>query len=126
MAAFLLLFENERALRRERVFRDRGNPIDNFTDIELIARYRFPIIKDIVQHPTSRSHAIPALQLFINFLTLERGELTVVNHFVLLQCIFVMVRFAAIGDSHRDDSPYQQTLRFYRHFEPYNIILSIY
>lgn len=44
MAAFLLLFENERALRRERerVFRDRGNPIDNFTDIELIARYRFP------------------------------------------------------------------------------------
>lgn len=72
MAAFLLLFENERALRRERVFRDRGNPIDNFTDItlELIARYRFPsrtitgltdLIKDRVQHPTSRSHAIPAL-----------------------------------------------------------------
>lgn len=68
MAAFLLLFENEIALRRERVFRDRGNPIDNFTDIELIARYRFPtitgltdLIKDRVQHPTSRSHAIPAL-----------------------------------------------------------------
>lgn len=85
MAAFLLLFENERALRRERVFRDRGNPIDNFTDIELIARYRFPsrtilsltdLVRDRVQHPTSRSHAIPALVQvsFCNFLELLKEE----------------------------------------------------
>lgn len=63
MAAFLLLFENERALRRERererVFRDRGNPIDNFTDIELIARYRFPTITgltDLIKDKSTTSH----------------------------------------------------------------------
>lgn len=84
MAAFLLLFENERAVRREGVFRDRGNPIDNFTDIELIARYRFPsrtitrltdLIKDRVQHPTSRSHAIPALvQVLVTLRFLAKGD----------------------------------------------------
>nr|XP_022311005.1 putative nuclease HARBI1 [Crassostrea virginica] len=84
MAAFLLLFENERALRRERVFRDRGNPIDNFTDIELIARYRFPsrtilsltdLVRDRVQHPTSRSHAIPALvQVLTTLRFLAKGD----------------------------------------------------
>ena len=68
MAAFIILFENERALRRERVFRDREHPLDKFSDTELISRYRFPrhtiieltdLIKDRVQHPTARSHAIP-------------------------------------------------------------------
>lgn len=68
MAAFFLLFENDRALRRERVFRDRIDPLDKFTDL-LIARYRFPrrrvleltdLIRNAVQHPTSRSCAIPA------------------------------------------------------------------
>lgn len=69
MAAFFVLFENDRALRRERVFRDRIDPLDKFTDYELIARYRFPrrtvleltdLIRNAVQHPTSRSCAIPA------------------------------------------------------------------
>lgn len=68
MAAFFLLFENDRALRRERVFRDRINPLDRYTDVDLVARYRFPqreillltdLVNDTVQHPTSRSCAIP-------------------------------------------------------------------
>ncbi|XP_060071426.1 putative nuclease HARBI1 [Ylistrum balloti] len=41
-AALVLLFENDRAMRRERVFRDRLNILGTLTDGELIARYRFP------------------------------------------------------------------------------------
>ena len=33
--------ENRRALRRERLFRDRNNPLDNLTDEEVRGRYRF-------------------------------------------------------------------------------------
>jgi hypothetical protein len=72
-AAFFLLFDTERAMRRERVFRDRLDPLDTLTDYELIARYRFPrkvilevtdLLKEDIQHPTSRSHAIsPHIQV---------------------------------------------------------------
>jgi hypothetical protein len=41
-AAFVLLFQNERAIHRERIFRDRTQNLDTLSDIELICRYRFP------------------------------------------------------------------------------------
>ena len=56
------------ALRRERLFRDRSNPLENFSDQELISRYRFPrhklleiinICKDELTRTTHRNHALP-------------------------------------------------------------------
>ena len=41
-AAFVLLFQNERAIHRERIFRDRTQNLDTLSDSELICRYRFP------------------------------------------------------------------------------------
>nr|XP_019924707.2 putative nuclease HARBI1 [Crassostrea gigas] len=84
MAAFVLLFVNDRALRRERIFRDRINPLDRYTDLDLVARYRFPrreillltdLVNDTVQHPTSRSCAIPVyIQVLITLRFLAKGD----------------------------------------------------
>lgn len=74
MAACLFVIEvlrenEDKALRRERVFRDRSQVLDMLTDSELIGRYRFPRrvilqltddVKDFIQPQTLRSHAIPA------------------------------------------------------------------
>ena len=75
MALQLLLAQNRHARRRERVFRDRKNPLDAYDDVELNKKYRFTrfgcmhVIDRIeaeLQHPTRRNHAIPAsLQVFI-------------------------------------------------------------
>ena len=64
-----------RALRRERVFRDRQSPLDAYNDDELVARYRFDrqhilemvdALSDRIGPWTERSHAIPAtLQVLI-------------------------------------------------------------
>ena len=72
--ADLLLFnrphqQNRPRRRRERVLRERPNPLLMYSDPELIARYRFPragiediieMIKDDVEPQTLRSHAIDA------------------------------------------------------------------
>lgn len=65
-----ILKENDdKALCRERVFRDRSEVIDILTDSELIGRYRFSRrvnlkladdVKDYIQPQTLKSHAIPA------------------------------------------------------------------
>ncbi|XP_038050874.1 putative nuclease HARBI1 [Patiria miniata] len=72
MAAFLRAVHNrnfhERILRRERVFRERCNPLAEFTDEELYSRYRFDrngvlfitdLIREEIESPTERSCAIP-------------------------------------------------------------------
>uniref|UniRef100_K1PEI0 DDE Tnp4 domain-containing protein n=1 Tax=Magallana gigas TaxID=29159 RepID=K1PEI0_MAGGI len=68
MAAILFTLAREKSLRRQRVFRDRTNPLDVFCDQELICRYRFPrrTIVDFIQQvdrrlsrPTNRSHPLP-------------------------------------------------------------------
>ena len=68
MAAFFFIFHNDRALRRERVFLDRINPLERYADSELIARYRFhrqgiteltELVRADIERPTSRSNAIP-------------------------------------------------------------------
>ena len=66
---FALEEENRRALRRERVFRDRLHPFDEYDDVDLLKRYRMPrpvlmqvvdLLHDDVAHPTKRSHAVSA------------------------------------------------------------------
>ncbi|XP_061191721.1 putative nuclease HARBI1 [Saccostrea echinata] len=83
-AAFVVLFDSERAKRRERVFRDRSNPLDTFNDTEVVARYRFPrryifelvdLVQDKIQHPTTRSYAIPShIQVLTTLRFLAKGE----------------------------------------------------
>ena len=60
--------EGER-LRRERTFREQSTALNELNDRELIERYRFPrhgilqitaLVKEDVERPTARSHAIPA------------------------------------------------------------------
>ena len=73
MAAFLHVAHRHnfeaRILRRERVFRERSNPLADFTDGELYSRYRFDrngilfisqLLREEIQSPTERSCAIPA------------------------------------------------------------------
>lgn len=69
------MFNNERALRRERVVRDRTNPLDIYSDSELIERFRFgrqalfDLIEEIspqLQHGSDRNAALsPTLQVLI-------------------------------------------------------------
>lgn len=76
MAAFLLIREQQRNhLRRNRVFRDRLNPLDAYNDTEIIARYRLsrPMIMELydeigepLEPATMRNHSIPGMhQIFI-------------------------------------------------------------
>lgn len=60
----------ERAIRKERVFRDRNNPIDLYNDQELVERLRFPRetilmlvgkLEETIQPTTERNHSIPAV-----------------------------------------------------------------
>ena len=74
MAGLIPLFsaeEQENFLARERVFRDRSNPLDCYDDLELVQRFRFSrlsILKiaELIQgdlSSTDRSHAAhPHLQ----------------------------------------------------------------
>ncbi|KAK3715217.1 hypothetical protein QZH41_018323 [Actinostola sp. cb2023] len=77
MAAFfsVVSFQNRRAIRRERVFRDRTNVLDTLNNFSIIERYRlsremiFRLIdevKDKLEPPTKRSHAVPTqLQVLV-------------------------------------------------------------
>ena len=71
------LVELRRAIRKERVFRDRRNLIDVFDDDEVYKRYRFTCdgimqITDLVrpdtEHDTARSHALLPYQQVLIFL----------------------------------------------------------
>ena len=71
--AYLLLVE--RAQRRERVFRDRTNPLEIYDDVDLFKKYRFnragvmTLIDRLggqLEHQTRRNHAVPpSLQVFV-------------------------------------------------------------
>nr|XP_034339477.1 putative nuclease HARBI1 [Crassostrea gigas] len=84
MAAILFTLARERSLRRQRVFRDRTNPLDVFSDRELICRYRFPrrTIVDFIQQvdrrlsrPTNRSHPLPVSSMVLATLrVLSKGD----------------------------------------------------
>ncbi|XP_072050892.1 putative nuclease HARBI1 [Amphiura filiformis] len=80
----LLLFENRRARRRERVFRDRLNPFDEYDNVDMYKRYRFTrlgcqhiidLLQDELQPDTLRNHSIPpSLQVFIALRFYARGK----------------------------------------------------
>lgn len=66
MAAHLLFYN--RALRRERVFRDRTNPVEVYNDSDLYSKFRLTrhaileltdILHDEIAAPTLRNHPIP-------------------------------------------------------------------
>ena len=73
MAYLVLLVE--RAQRRERVFRDRTNPLEIYDDVDLFKKYRFnragvmTLIDRLggqLEHQTRRNHAVPpSLQVFV-------------------------------------------------------------
>ena len=57
-------------MRRERVFRDRTNPLEVYDDIELHSKFRFnrteilamvDEVRDDVEHPATRHGSLPAL-----------------------------------------------------------------
>lgn len=72
MAGYVLMM---RALRRERVFRDRSNPFDCYNERNFRLRYRLtmPCVKLLIsriraniEYPTNRSSAVsPELQTFV-------------------------------------------------------------
>ncbi|CAC5396666.1 HARBI1 [Mytilus coruscus] len=85
MAGLILFnFINRRAIRRERVFRDRSDDLDSLNDDQLIARYRFPkrcimeltdTVRDLIERPTVRSHAIPLhIQVMTTLRILAKGD----------------------------------------------------
>ena len=66
---------NARALMRERIFRDRMNPLDSYSDKRMHKYYRFTrngvmrvidLLEPRLQNQTQRSHAIdPRVQIFV-------------------------------------------------------------
>ena len=75
MAAHLVYVINARALQRERIFRDRLNPLDSYGDKRMHTYYRFSrdgvmrvidILEPHLRNVTQRSHAIdPLVQIFV-------------------------------------------------------------
>ena len=88
MAAAILYVQNRRALRRERVFRDRTNPLDFFDDDQLYFRYRFRrdsilFILDLISHrlqfDSQRNNCLsPLLQFLITLRFLACGSFLLV------------------------------------------------
>ena len=74
MAALMNVLQDA-ALRRERVVRDRSNPLELYDDQDIFIKYRFnregvmfiiDLLTNELEHPTKRSHALSApLQVFI-------------------------------------------------------------
>ena len=71
------LVELRRAIRKERVLRDRRNPIDVFDDDEVYKRYRFTregimqitdLVRPDTEHDAARSHALLPYQQVLIFL----------------------------------------------------------
>jgi hypothetical protein len=65
----LLDVETGRARRRERIFRDRTNPLEKFNDVQLYERFRLQregvmelteMLKADLEHKTKSSQAVPA------------------------------------------------------------------
>ena len=100
MAAVFLLGladdEQRQLIRRERVFRDRTNPLDFLNDTEVIERYRLPreflfrlidIVREDVEPDTNRSHALSAFTQ-VNKFTEDRVRLELCLFRVICRYIF--------------------------------------
>lgn len=75
MALILIIRNQNQNIRRNRIFRDRLNPLDAYNDTEIVARYRlsrqlimalYDLIGPNIEPETHRSHAIPGmLKIFV-------------------------------------------------------------
>ena len=85
MASLFVLLEMEiGSLRRQRIFRDRLNPLDAYSDVEFIARYRIrremflelhDKIETFMSRSTSRSHSLSVTtQLAVTLQFLATGS----------------------------------------------------
>ena len=68
MEVAYILLRNRQLIWRERIFRDRNNPLDYINDMDIIDKFRLPrhVIVNLCdqlnipwEHPTKRSHALP-------------------------------------------------------------------
>lgn len=67
MMLLMQMLETRRAIRRQRVFRDRKNPLDSLDNLQLYSRYRFhrnellEMVQEIrpqIEHRTKRNMAV--------------------------------------------------------------------
>lgn len=75
--ALMLLFDAEarRALRRERLFRDRRNPLDALTDSEIYQRYRFTrngIVRLLERVELERDTKVIIRNIAFNFIPISK------------------------------------------------------
>ena len=85
MAHVMLHFiQHRRALRRERLLRDRLNPLEKYDDVEIKALFRFErhnileITNDLrilIEHPTGRNKALSPLHQVCVFFTICSNRL---------------------------------------------------
>ena len=74
-AIYVFLKRRSQNIRRNRVFRDRDNPLDYTDDADIISKYRLSrslilnlcqMFQNDLQRPTMRSHAFPvSLQIMV-------------------------------------------------------------
>ena len=104
MATLLLLRrKNKRDLWRERVFRDRTNPLETLDNVDLISRYRFPgrVIRELidevdplVRRPTYKTHAIPTHIKVVNVYSFHCINFTCLS---LVEYLAACSNFGRIG-----------------------------
>uniref|UniRef100_A0A915IQZ8 DDE Tnp4 domain-containing protein n=1 Tax=Romanomermis culicivorax TaxID=13658 RepID=A0A915IQZ8_ROMCU len=87
-----ILDEEEENLPRIRKFKHLINPFDGLSDVDINNRYRFPaniilemmdLIKDGIERPSNRSHALPPLIQSFHFLNIQ-GVCDVAGYFTNL------------------------------------------
>ena len=95
---FFLQTAIDSSMRRQRIFRDRLNPLDAYSDTDFIARYRitrsmFTELIDRLEtatiRPTSRSHSIPTttqLAVTLQFLATGTFQTVVASCHGISQC----------------------------------------
>ncbi|XP_061190020.1 putative nuclease HARBI1 [Saccostrea echinata] len=89
MAAVYVIISHRNPFRRERIFRDRNDPMDYMDDHEIISKFRLPrhliqgIYGEIENHtrwPTGRSHSLPpSLQVMAALRFLATGSFQTVT-----------------------------------------------
>ena len=95
---FLLQTAIENSIQLQRVFRDRLNPLDAYSDAEFIARYRItrPMFMELLDRletfivrPTDRSHTIPTttqLAVTLQFLATGKFQTVVASSHGISRC----------------------------------------
>ena len=82
-----------RALRRERVFRNRGDPLEKFNDVELIERCHFDRLSIIYLHALLKDHI--SLITRRSFALSSMLQVLVTLHYLATGCFLTV-----IGDVH--------------------------